>query len=44
MDAANVLCIYFHTLTIQTNTPTQYFWECTTLVISEDIDSPEVFN
>jgi hypothetical protein len=28
----------------QTSTPTQYFWYRTTLMVSEDINSPEAFN
>jgi hypothetical protein len=31
-------------LIFQTSTPTQYFWYRTTLMISEDINSPIAFN
>jgi len=42
--SAKVLCVYFQTLTFQTSTATQCFWNCTIFIISQDINSPEAFN
>ena len=43
MGPAKELCIYFQMHKFQTSTPTQYFWECTILIVSEDINIPEIF-
>lgn len=44
MCSAKLLCIHCHILIFQTSAPTQYVWYQTTIMISEDINSPEAFN
>ena len=44
MGPAKELCIYFQILKFRTSTPTRYFWECIILIISEDINIPEMID
>jgi hypothetical protein len=44
MHPAKDMCIYFQILKFQTSTTTQYFWEWSIVIISEDINIPEMLN